>query len=655
MLPEREDMKHSKQSFRASAIPDTTVRRLRTTPGYFFIIWRWSMWLYALIVIAFYHSPNITPALIRTNTILLIITFLQSLIATLYTPLIRFLPSRVLRIFRLRRKPPPVRSEEEGPEIITPLAQMRNPYWNVLIYGADLVICGLTMYFSGPFGSPPYGNGSPFYRYGLSTVFATAMSYRYAGGLAAALGYDLFFFIALLFPAPGSPHPFPVPTVVDVIGSLIDAPLAAILAAYFTTLVSNYAQSKRREQANVRSQRALLSVSETILSVARDRSHLLQCVAEQLRQGGHFQRLVIALIKDTLAPETPMDAGEESTRIVVEANVPDIALPQRTPTYIDQVMRTGQKLSSFEYFNRAQYGGYGIARLYLPIPRDEQIQMVIGVESSRQRPFDSKREEFLMIAGRQLLVALDNLRLTEQAVQLAAEAERGRIAREIHDGIAQLIYMLSLNAETCATQAHRIAEASEEVDELIAPLAGHLDRLVTISKQALWETRNYMFSLKPLMSGDTTLSQMLQNQVQEFQTISNLPVTLHIEGVEPAIDGDQARAHRYTQVGTALFRLVQEALTNAYKHAQATQLQVHLHYRPDTIEVTISDNGHGLPEKSEKKEQEQRLYSGRGLHGMYERAEELGGTLCLIPQQAGGMQVQVSIPLFYREEKGSKG
>jgi signal transduction histidine kinase len=635
-------MRHPKQTFKASAIPDTTLRRLRTTPSYFFIIWRWSMWLYALVVIVYYHSPRATPALIRTNTLLLIITFVQSLIVTLYTPLIRFLPSRVLRIFRLRHRPLPARSEEEGPEIITPLAQTRNLYWNILIYGGDLVICGLAMYFSGPFGGPPYGNGSPFYRYGLSTVFAAAMSYRYAGGLAAALGYDLFFFIALLFPAPGSPHPFPIPTVVDIIGSLIDAPLVAILVAYFTTLMSNYAQSKKREQANVRSQRALLGASETILSEARDKSHLLQRVAEQLRQGGHFQRLVIALIKDP-AQEAPMDTGETSTKVIVEANVPDTALPPRAPTYIDQVIHTRQKLSSFEHFNRAQYGGYGIARLYLPLPRDEQVQMIIGVESARQQPFDSKREEFLMIAGRQLLLALDNLRLTEQTIQLAAKAERGRIAREIHDGIAQLIYMLSLNAETGAAQAHRVAEASEGGNELVAPLAGHLDRLVTISKQALWETRNYMFSLKPLISGDTTLSQMLQNQVQEFQTISDLPVTLHIGGVEPALDGEQARVHRYAQIGTALFRIVQEALTNAYKHAEATQLQVSLCYLPDAIEVTVSDNGHGLPTRIE---QEQRLYSGRGLHGMQERAEELGGTLHFLPRQEGGLQVQVRIPLF---------
>jgi signal transduction histidine kinase len=96
--------------------------------------------------------------------------------------------------------------------------------------------------------------------------------------------------------------------------------------------------------------------------------------------------------------------------------------------------------------------------------------------------------------------------------------------------------MLSLNAETCAVQAHRIAEASEEDAELITPLAERLDKLVTVSKQALWETRNYMFSLRPLMSGDSTASQMLTSQIQEFQTISDLPVQLEIVGSDSVID-----------------------------------------------------------------------------------------------------------------------
>jgi two-component system sensor histidine kinase DegS len=277
--------------------------------------------------------------------------------------------------------------------------------------------------------------------------------------------------------------------------------------------------------------------------------------------------------------------------------------------------------------------------------------MILGVESLRKTPFDSRQINFLTIAGTQLLIALENIRLTEQMIQLAATAERGRIAREIHDGVAQLVYMLSLNAETCATQAHRIVEASDEDAELVEPLAARLDKLVTISKQALWETRNYMFSLKPLMSGRTTLAQMLTNQVREFETISDLPVHLEIIGNEEAIEDANGQHGRTTaQVGTAIFRIVQEALTNAYKHASASAIHIRLRYQPERIEVEICDNGQGLPATgdehvTEASDKRSSLYSGRGIVGMSERAAELGGTLEVVPVPDGGVKVWAKIPV----------
>jgi signal transduction histidine kinase len=682
-------MRRSKAVFKASAIPDATLRRLRVTPSYFFIVWRWCMWLYALVDILYIRSVMTSPAF-RTGLILLAVTLIQTLAVTFVPVFQLLLPSRMpslFRRFRLEMLQEPL--EDEEMDFLKPLAQTRS-LWGVAIYGLDLLICGLVTYFGGPLGFPPFGNGSPFYRYGLSTVFAAAMVYRYQGGLVTALIYDLFIVAGILFPAPGAY--IYSPTIIDIMGSLVDAPLAALLAAYVATLIANYARSKKREQTNVRRQRALLSVSEAILSEVNDRERLLQKAVKQLQRGGHFQRLVVALVSssddaglsagtnlsypssnsagtalsrpsdhrasqttDTIKRSLQGSGESESGDILVreiietciEANVADALLPERNPAYIDQVLRTKQKISSFEYFNPAQFGGNGIARLYLPLFKEGQLQMIIGAESLRQTPFESKREEFLTIAGGQLLVALENMRLAEQTIQLAATAERGRIAREIHDGIAQLTYMLSLNAETCAVQAHRIAEASEEDAELLMPLAERLDKLVIVSKQALWETRNYMFSLRPLMSGDSTLSQMLTSQIQEFQTISDLPVQLEIEGSEGAVDGEQYRVSKYAQVGATLFRIVQEALTNAYKHAGATQLWVHLRYLPDSIEVAIRDNGRGLSAAPDGQAngEEPRIYSGHGLHGMRERAEELGGSFEISQQASGGVQVRVCIPV----------
>ncbi|MEO8953785.1 MAG: ATP-binding protein [Ktedonobacteraceae bacterium] len=651
------------------AIPQTTLRRLRNTPSYFFLLWRWVSWLFALIwIVSIQGRPNLPLA-----TLLLVITFLQTLVVTLYAPIFKiFLPTfpgiknmrqpgqlvvaEQRKFWQLRRRP--LAADEEG-DILTPLARTHNPNWDIAIYSLDVVICGMVTYFGGYFGIPHFGSSSPFYRYGISTALAAALSYRYRGGLAAALGYDLFILLGAFFPPPGT-IPYPL-LARDLAGSLLDAPVIAILAAYLASLLQSYTRSRRREQDNVRLQKALRHVSETLVTGARDRQSLLQYSAEQMRKGGHFERLLLGLVR-AKSEDDVSNAQRFELDICVEAGFVDPSWPDKSRSFMEQVMQTGETYSDFEHLRtETNEDSYGMSRLYLPIFLDGQLYLIIGVESTRRTPFESKQEEFLNTTGPQLVVALENMRLTEQTAELAAEAERGRIARDIHDGVAQLVYMLSLNTETCAALAHRIAEASEDEEdkEVLDPLAQRLDTLVTISKQALWETRNYMFTLKPLISGTSTLTQMLTNQVREFETISGLPVRLEVVGSEEDIHnngnhGHNGNTHTTALVGTAIFRITQEALTNAYKHAEATQLHVQLRHLPQAIEVEICDNGKGLmtsgltlrePGSNLTLPGEQpRIYSGHGMRGMRERATELGGTFEITTMPDGGVSVKARLP-----------
>ncbi|GCE03853.1 hypothetical protein KDAU_11820 [Dictyobacter aurantiacus] len=611
------------------------------------------MWLYALIVIIFAHSTYIDSQTIKYGsmaTLLLIITFIETLIVTLYAPVLHILFPRLLSgsVRSPKNQPDALRHRREDEEgeagLIPPLAQTRNHYWNIAIYSMDVVICGLVMYFSAPFLNPPFGLGSPFYRYGMSTVFAAAAAFRYQGGLLAALGYDLFALLGLFVHAPGAGNY--TPNAVDIAGSLVDTPIVAILVAYLSNLLENYARSKRQERENARTQAALVHIGEALLQSSGDRQQLLQRSLKSI-QRGRFDRLTIALIDlargDGQAARVPLHLAP--MLICQENTFTADQLPDSSTRLIQKVLQTKQKLLTFEPIEDESRG---IARLYLPLRKDEHVQLVLGAESLRMTPFNMQHEKFLTIAGTQLLVALDNIRLAEQTVQLAADAERGRIAREIHDGIAQLTYMLSLQAETCEAQAQRIIEASEEDAELLAPLAERLGKMVMISKQALWETRNYMFSLKPLMSGTTTLTQMLSNQLREFEAISDIPTQLHLEGSDDIYDEARLRSRRYAQMGTTFFRIVQEALTNAYKHAGASQLDVVIRYQPEQIEVDIHDNGRGFPlpdiQDMRQTPEEPQILSGHGIKGMRERAIELGGHFTIVPQTDGGTTVRVGIP-----------
>lgn len=646
------------------------MRRLRNTPSYFFLIWRWSTWIFALIWIVT-SQKYYTPALSRLGTILLIVTFLQSLIVTLYAPVFQVifpwlpsfkkLPLPTTSKQRLQQKQrrmvwgfrrPHLLAQDEEADIVSPLVQTHIPYWDIAIYALDVIICGLAVYYGGALGmDQTFGNGSPFYRYGFSAAYAAAFAYRYRGALSASLGYELFILLSIIVPPLGiTRHGL---TAISVESSFLDVPLASILAAYLATLLGSYTRTRREIQDNARTQRALVRVGETLVKEANNQQQLLQQSAHQIRQGGHFQRLIIALSGPSSDEEAYEKTKEHETTIRVESNVladTEHTWINRNQLLLQQVMQSGQKVMTFEPLTESNTQE-GIARLYLPFFKDGQVHMVLGAESRRQTPLGEKQEKFLTISGTQLLLMIENIRLTEQTIQLVAAAERGRIAREIHDGVAQLVYMLSLNAETCATQARRIAEASEEDAELLDPLAARLDTLVTISKQALWETRNYMFNLRPLISGTTTLQEMLSNQLREFQAISGLSTFLDVKGVE-ATNGTSTEQHsrRYAQVGTTIFRIVQEALTNAYKHAEATQIHVYLHRNHDSIEVTIQDNGRGLQTTQYDYDlaidgAHERIYSGHGLRGMRERAEELDGKFRITQPASGGVQVWAFIPI----------
>ncbi len=641
-------------------VTQASMRRLRNTPTYFFLIWRWVTWLYALLVIVTTHVP------INVALLPLVVTFFQASVVTLYAPVFQiFLPDvpllkklqalgsrknqtsrRQQRLLGTRRQQPMAADDEA--EILKPLSATNNPKWNAVIYGLDVVICGLVTYYGGIFGNPPFGSGSAFYRYGLSTVLAAAFTYRYRGGLAAAFGYEMIILFGAFVPPPYHHYPLML-TIQDFASSLIDAPLVALLAAYLATLLNGLTQSKRREQDTVRRQHSLLRVSETLVAGASNQLHFLEKSAEQIRKGGHFERLIVAL----LTSQGDRKNAEFEIGSSVESGVAEAISPDKSDELIEQVARTGRTLTTFEPQEGEQGqrdDAYRLARLYLPVSKEGQVHIVLGAESTRHTAFDQKQENFLTIAGAQLLIALENIRLTEQAAELAAAAERGRIAREIHDGIAQLIYMMSLNAETCVALVQRAVGASNEDSLVWAPVAESLDKLVTISKQALWETRHYMFTLKPLISGTSTLTQMLTNQLREFEAISGLPAHLVVEGAEEKPDGDTRRARKIAQVGTAVFRITQEALTNAYKHANAAQVTVHLRYLPENIEVEIRDDGRSpvtIPGgyDLDGNREGQRFYGGQGIRGMRERAEELGGSLEVAQQAISGTSVRARIPM----------
>jgi signal transduction histidine kinase len=213
----------------------------------------------------------------------------------------------------------------------------------------------------------------------------------------------------------------------------------------------------------------------------------------------------------------------------------------------------------------------------------------------------------------------ENIRLQKEHEELAAQEERSRIAREIHDGIAQSIYMLTLNLEKAA----EVASGDQR-------LGNRLGKLVGLAKETLLEVRHYIFDLKPLLSGDVGLTSTIQGQIREFSTVSGLPVQLKVEGQEVKVS---------PALGSSLYRIAQEALANVYRHAEASAIDVRLAFRADAVSLEVRDNGCGFSVNSAST-------GGRGLRNIHQRADELGGHLEIASAPGEGTAVRVTLPIL---------
>jgi signal transduction histidine kinase len=212
----------------------------------------------------------------------------------------------------------------------------------------------------------------------------------------------------------------------------------------------------------------------------------------------------------------------------------------------------------------------------------------------------------------------------------AQEAERQRIARELHDETGQALTAIGLGLRGAATSLR------QDVDKTGQTL-GKLERLAS---QALTELQRMIADLRPSHLDDLGLAAALRWYGKEIQTRAPLDVTVEIQGEPRPIP---------TEVATALFRVAQEALTNVVKHAQAQRASVRLVFQAEDVALVVEDDGIGFDPEG--------FNGGKrpnwGLLGMEERAALLGGKLWLHSGPGRGTLVEVTIP--YRSEPEIEG
>jgi signal transduction histidine kinase len=204
-------------------------------------------------------------------------------------------------------------------------------------------------------------------------------------------------------------------------------------------------------------------------------------------------------------------------------------------------------------------------------------------------------------------------RAHEQLRDQAAQAERLRVARDIHDGLGHSLTVVQMQLQAARAL---LDSGSDGVDGVLAK-AEHQ------SREALAEVRRSVGALReprvvPALTAALT-------GLAEESTAAGVPTRLHVVGDERPVD-DPARE--------ALFRAAQEGLTNVRKHAGASRAELVLDYAAAAVRVEVRDDGRGASPDG----------TGIGLVGLRERAEDLGGRLDLAPAPGGGCALTVEVP-----------
>jgi len=213
------------------------------------------------------------------------------------------------------------------------------------------------------------------------------------------------------------------------------------------------------------------------------------------------------------------------------------------------------------------------------------------------------------------------------SVIAAQEEERKRIARELHDSTSQ-----SLTTLLVGLKALGDSQGSAEVQR-------NLDELRSVVGTTLDEVHNLALHLRPSVLDDLGLPAALERYAAECQRRYGLRVELAIHG----LDGRRLPA----PVETALYRMVQEALTNVARHAQARMASVLLETYAGSIRAIVEDDGRGF-DATVIDRPDHRL----GLYGIRERAELLGGTLTIESEPGRGTTLFVEVPLSLAEAEG---
>jgi two-component system, NarL family, sensor kinase len=258
----------------------------------------------------------------------------------------------------------------------------------------------------------------------------------------------------------------------------------------------------------------------------------------------------------------------------------------------------------------------------VPLVEGERLLGIMNVATSHWDLFTPQDLQILSAVGYQLATAIERTQLAEQATLMARVEERNRLAREVHDTLAQELAGIALQLEAADALLDRAPDRAR------VRIRQALER----ARESLAEARRSVLDLRAGPLERQTLEAALEALGRRFAEETGIAVSTRVD-----LQGLRLPA----RAEEALYRIAQEALANVRRHAQASSVQIDLRVAGDQARLTIGDDGRGFSPDAQPAEPGH----GFGLIGMQERARLLNGTMRISSCPGAGAQVEVHIPL----------
>jgi nitrate/nitrite-specific signal transduction histidine kinase len=400
--------------------------------------------------------------------------------------------------------------------------------------------------------------------------------------------------------------------------------MAKALKESYTNLERKVEERTKQERQRAEQLRTINEVSRKISSIV-NLDELLPYVGNLLRETFRYYNVNIFLVEPSSGVLTLKALCLSGQKGVIPVGVP---LEVDGGSIVGWVAQAGEPILANDVSEEPRFRAVEALRdtkseLAVPVRIGNKVFGVLDIESAEVDAFSEADLFTAQTLADQLAVAIDNARLYDETRQIAVMEERNRMAREIHDTLAQGFSGIILQLEAAEQALSDDSSAAER----------HLNQARSLARKSLAEARRSVWNLRPQALEQMPLAEALKQEVDKFSQSSGMTTRFNVFG---------DRRELPPEMQSALLRICQESLTNVRKHAKATEVEVGLTFNESAVELTISDNGAGFKPRASKRDGDKR--GAFGLIGMRERARGLGGMFEVQSKRGKGTLVRVVIP-----------